>query len=92
MKTNVKVTSLFSYHGEVQQKLGDKQASVMEVFENAGRNITNSELAFLLGWTINTVTPRVYELRKMGKLEKDEYRKCGMTGRNVIAWKLKLNQ
>ena len=90
MKTNVRVTSLLAYHGEVSQKIGKKQKIVMEIFEEyAPANLTNSEVANLLHWPINTVTPRVYELRRKGKIAKDEHRRCGVTGRTVIAWRIK---
>jgi hypothetical protein len=91
MKTDVRMTSLFAYHGEVQGKMGRKQEQVVDVFTEYSQQegFTNSELASLLRWPINTVTPRVYELRKMGKIIESYRRKCYITGRHAIAWKLK---
>ena len=89
MKTDVRLTSLFAYHGEIMQKMGNKQKEVMEMFYiSPEENMTNTELAEKLGWSINRVTPRVYELRIMSKLIEGEKRKCYITGRNAIAWKI----
>jgi len=85
----MRTTSLFAYHGEVKQKMNKKQEAVMEVFYNLPKeNITNAELSKILGWPINTITPRTNELVKKGKLIKDEMRKCEETGRSAISWKI----
>ena len=50
------------------EKLGDRQATVYEALLDQGTHgATNAELAQILGWTVNRVTPRVYELRGCGK-------------------------
>lgn len=55
----------------------------------ATRNdFTNSELSEYLNWPINTVTPRIHELRKKDLVQFSEKRVCKITGRMVIAWKL----
>lgn len=94
MKTNVRFTSLLAYEGEVKPKLGQKQQEILDLFYTyPEENFTNSEIGLSLNWSINRITPRVYELRKLKKLCEDERRKCEVTGRWVNAWKLnnKLN-
>ena len=92
-------TSLIAYYGEIMETIGEKHKEVLHVFaENFTRDFTNSELAEELGWPINTVTPRVYELRGEDKnvpVEPDnpilintQIRKCGVTHRNAMAWGL----
>jgi len=56
----------------------------MEVFEKGDHS--NSEMAEALGWPINTVTPRVNELRKRGLITQVDTRKCKVTGRIVKVW------
>jgi hypothetical protein len=36
---------------------------------------------------INTITPRVFELRQIGLVEEVGKRKCRVTDRTAIAWK-----
>ena len=86
MKTNVQATSLKAYKG-IKQMLTNKQAIVLNVF-SYNEYFTNSELADKLGWSINRITPRVFELRAKNKLEKKYKRKCRITGRTAIAWGL----
>ena len=50
-------------------------------------NMTNMELARMLGWSINRVTPRVYALREMGFLVKHRRRMCSVTGNTAMAWR-----
>ena len=47
---------------------------------------TSSEIANRLGWSINRVTPRVLELRKMGIVEDNGVRCCRMTGFMAHEW------
>ena len=84
MKTNVQDTSLKAYK-EIEITLGFKQIQVLYAF-NDNKYYTNSELADKLGWSVNTVTPRVFELRAKNRLEKKYKRKCRITGRTAIAW------
>ena len=84
---NLQSTSLRAYHHEIEPTLGDRQQAVLD---ELGRHInrTNNELANFLGWPINTVTPRIFELRRMGKVVEDFKRPCRITGRTAIAWKV----
>jgi hypothetical protein len=65
--THVQQPSLFSYHEEVIPTISDRQAEVLEVL-GMNADMTNSELADALDWSINRVTPRIQELREAGKV------------------------
>ena len=53
---------------------------------NRYSNLTNSEIAVFLEWSINRVTPRVNELVKLGKVEQSTIRECecAWCQRNII--------
>ena len=85
MKTAVQETSLSAYRIAVEPKLGEKQAVVLAAF-TPQNGMTNQELAAYLGWPINCVTPRVFELRAMGLVREHCRRKDMTTGRRSICW------
>lgn len=92
MKTFVRDTSIDTYHSEVRPTLGDRQkavyAALCEAHERDRKpNMTNSELAAMLNWPINTITPRIFELRAAGKVVEDFKRPCRVTGRMAYAWR-----
>lgn len=87
----VQETSLLAYR-EIQPRLGEKQAEVLKVLRAARDtrlDFTNCELALLLDWPINTIVPRVFELRKKGLVVLNRKRLCERTGRLAMAWKAK---
>lgn len=89
--SGVQETSLEAYH-EIQLRLGEKQAEVYKVLKAATRygfDMTNMELALLLKWSINRVTPRVFELRRFGVVVMSQVRDCGVTGNRAMSWKTK---
>lgn len=88
MEHAIQQTSLFVYHNEVKPTLGDRQKIIYEVLKS-GSNFTNQEVADRLGFQINTVTPRMNELVKLGVVELATKRKCNRTGRTCCAWKIK---
>ena len=81
-------TSLLAYYGEIIEKMAEKHRKVMSYMLEKDEQ-TNCELANRLGWPINTVTPRVFELRAAGHVVECCRRECGITGRKAICWKLK---
>lgn len=90
--TNVRDTSYMAYHNEVKPTLSERQRMVYNALLEAQKNprtpnITNSELAAMLNWPINCITPRVYELRNLGKVVEDCKRTCRITGRTAYAWR-----
>ena len=87
--SGVQETSLEAYR-EIQPNLGKKQHEVYRVLKAATRrgfDMTNMELAVLLKWSINRVTPRVFELRTLGIVVLSKVRDCGVTGRRACAWR-----
>lgn len=95
MKTSVRDTSILAYRSEVSATLGPRHKAVYELLERKYEGMTNSEIACALGWPINTVTPRVSELRGEGKggihpalVEEDCKRTCRITGRTAWAWRV----
>ena len=83
----VQSTSVIAYR-DIEPTLGKKQQLIFGVL-GLFANMTNNELARYLDWQINTVTPRVFELRKLGLIEEGERRPCDVSGRLSIAWKIK---
>jgi DNA-binding Lrp family transcriptional regulator len=87
-----KPTSLEAYYTKVLPHLAWSQAQIYKMLldaTNKGFDMTNMELAKALNWSINRVTPRVLELRKMGIVVLSCKRKCGATHNNAYAWKTK---
>lgn len=81
-------TSLAAYETYVEPTLGERQKVVYEVLEKHA-DLTNREIKEILGWEINTVTPRVYELRDRGLVFESSKRICKVTGRLAYAWSTK---
>ena len=86
----IQETSLWAYT-QATQHLGKKQKEVLDAlrfFPDA----TNAEIAAHLSWTINRVTPRMFELRseEFGTLVlESRRRRCKVTGGMAWAWKAK---
>jgi DNA-binding IclR family transcriptional regulator len=75
---------------EVREGVCPKQAAVLDVLKHKRfftDDMTNNEIAHALGWPINSVTGRVYELREMALVEPSDKRSCRITGRTCMAWK-----
>ena len=98
MRTQMRGPSLEAYFGEVVPNLSQMQTEVLTVFyDNPTLDFTNMEVAEELGFSINRVTPRTYELRGEGKnnplkhnpvLIESRQRPCRVTGRTAWAWSL----
>lgn len=92
-------TSLSAYFNKVLPELNQRQREVLNIIEGQtdpnrihgqwAHGLTNMEIAFLIGWSINRVTGRVKELRDAGALEELGHRPCRITGNTAIAWRLK---
>ena len=67
--------------------LGRRQRRVYELLTRH-TDLTNSEIALMLGWPINCVTPRTMELRKKDLVVKGRRRACTVTGNVVQAWRV----
>lgn len=86
MQHALQQTSLFAFI-DVQKTLGAKQQAVYEVIKKYGP-ITNRQIKDKLGWEINSVTPRVKEIRDLNLVVEEGIVKDS-TGRPAIAWKVK---
>lgn len=78
-------TSLFAY-ADAKKSLGKRQVMVYHAIkENPG--IDNLAISNLLGIAINSITPRVQELRKLGRVKEAGKKVSPLTGRKVMTWK-----
>lgn len=84
-------TSIKAYRQDALPTLSERQEAVVGALEALG-TATNSELAHRLNWSINRVTPRVYELRKAGRVIEAGKRPCKITGRTAYEWILSKEQ
>lgn len=82
----IQQTSLFAYRNEVKPTLGARQKIIYEEIQKH-EDVTNGEISASLHIPINTVTPRVNELRKLGMVVLAKTRKCRVTGRTCLSWK-----
>lgn len=76
-------TSRKAYINEVAPTLQQRCVQVLEVFENHDGDLSNMEIAQKLEWSINRVTGRVNELKKLHILKESTPRPCRVTGRTV---------
>lgn len=74
-------------HEEVKKTLSDRQERVLHLLRMAGIPLTNSEIAQALRWSINRITPRVFELRELRLVTDSGKRRCRITGRNAYGWR-----
>ena len=81
-------TSLQAYFTEVLPTLSDRHQKVLQILATVP-NATNSELSRMLGWEINRVTPRIFELREKELVVEAGKRKCKITGRTALVWRVK---
>lgn len=81
--TTATTTRDASYHNLTD--LGEKQAAVLAVIAERGP-INNRAIAEALGWDVNRVTPRVFELRERGLVVEAGTAWDGETNRSVTLW------
>lgn len=78
-------TSITSYF-EIEPELGQRQEEVFLVLKDLGE-ATNTMIAKRMNLPINSITPRVFELRQK-HLVTESYRDiCPITKRRAIFWK-----
>lgn len=83
----VSSTSTNAYH-KIYDKLGDRQRKVFDALGHLGV-ASNEDLAEFLNWPINTITPRVLELRKYGAVGFEDF-KTSKSGMKVKAWGIRI--
>ena len=69
-------------------KLGEKQQRILDLM-CLRDDWTNEEIAHKLGWGVNRVVGRVFELRELGLVIPALRRACSITGMIVQAWRVK---
>lgn len=82
----VQQTSLDAYE-EVKLDLGDRQLLVYNKLKDLECS-NNMILSRILNLPINTITPRVLELREKGLVVADSVRKCPITKRASVFWRV----
>lgn len=82
----IQQTSLEAYKA-ILPELSDKQQTIFEVIAKHP-NMSNHDIARFLNWEINTVTPRVNELREMGVVGYRGDKLDRTTNRNVMMWEI----
>jgi len=80
-------TSLMAY-SEIKMELGERQEEVYNLIKSLG-SVNNMIIARRLALPINSVTPRVYELRELGLVEKDCMRACPISKRITWFWRIR---
>jgi predicted ArsR family transcriptional regulator len=75
-------------YDSIRDSLNEKQRIIRSVLLRVGP-MSNAQLATVLRWPINTVTPRIHELRKLDVIEDAGTVVSRTTGRKVHVWKLK---
>lgn len=79
-------TSLLAYRELDDTKLAARQRIVKDTIRQI-QPATNRMIAAHLKWPINTVTPRVKELRGLGQVDEAK-RDIDVGGRKAIFWKI----
>ena len=77
--------SLLAY-AEALENINHKQLIVYKALRKLGE-ANNQMLSRSLNWQINSITPRVYELRKMNLIKKSKDAPDQQTGRKTTYWK-----
>ena len=85
MKQKVKDTSLQAY-AEVLENLGERQLEVYKALHEL-KEANNTMLSNHLNLSINNITPRINELRKLGLVKQSKKDICPYTKKLTIFWK-----
>lgn len=81
----IQATSLEAYKS-IKNKLNERQTVVFDFIKQSGE-VCNFDIAEGLGWPINSVTPRVLELRNMFLVESCS-RRLSKSGRPAFFWRI----
>ncbi len=85
-KMGVQFTSLEAFR-QAMPTIGEHQASIYAVSAEHGP-VSNKQIATILGWPINSVTPRVLELRTKEMVKFAGQREDLKTGRHEMMWEV----
>lgn len=84
-------TSTKAFKEAVVPTLSERHEAVIDALSKVWE-ATNLELSQELGWPINSVTPRIHELREMGIVAEAGKRHCKVSGRKAYVWALNPGQ
>lgn len=87
----VQQTSILSFKATLPT-LSHKQSVMYEAFKKVKAPVTDRDLTKILGWPINTVTPRRGELEKLGHITQAGYTFDLETNRHTKTWRLTRRQ
>lgn len=82
----IQQTSIRAFR-EISEEINDRQAKVYNTIALMPK-INNTEIAKYLKKPINTITPRVHELRKKGLIKQAGTKKCPITNKTTMAWEI----
>jgi len=82
------MTSIKSYYELTVNTLGALQKKVLSVLEKFPNGATDREIIDYLQIEGNSVRPRRFELWKKGIIEQGKKRKCYISGKLALTWKL----
>lgn len=81
----IQQTSLSAYY-DISAELGERQMQVYLALRSLGE-ANNLMLSRKLSLPINSITPRIIELRKLGMVKESYKDSCPITGRRTIFWR-----
>ena len=84
---NIQSTSVDSFK-QIIPKISSRQNQIMYILRTYG-SLCNREICEIARLPINSVTPRVKELRDLNLVVKKDVKKDIVTDRNVIVWGIK---
>ena len=85
LKHKTKPTSILAY-SQILEELGDRQTEVFKVLRKL-KSASNFQISKELHLPINSVVPRIHELRSFGIVRQHKKDICPETNRLVIYWK-----
>jgi hypothetical protein len=83
-KKGVQPTSIESFK-LLQESIHPHQKTVLKTLRELGR-ASNKQISMALGWPINTITPRVKELREIGLVDYEGEQFDSKTQRHEMVW------
>lgn len=81
-------TSLDAWYNEVKPTLNARQQEVYDGMNSFKTPRTAPEIAKFLNLPLRSVAPRITELKKKGRVERQERRTCVITGGSAYTWRV----
>ena len=84
-KRGVQPTSIEAF-SSIREGLGERQQLVLEALKILG-HASNKQLSAAIGWPINCITPRIFELRERGLVDYHSEQIDPDTHRTEMVWR-----